>query len=119
MEQPTRCTGLTRLVGTVKLLLHETIRALPAIVRLLRDLTRTQEQLMSVRKLLNWDSIGRPPKRWRSQSGICSHPTTKCQGQASPVPCCLLSLFFQVFRLLTDLVSRDCLGETQGRLVRV
>jgi len=100
MEQPTRCTGLTRLVGKVKRLLHEAIRALPAIVGRLRDLTRTQEQLMSVGKLnnvvlptcaaihrpsfsvahsgairlLDWDSLGRPPKRWRNQSGISIAP---------------------------------------------
>jgi hypothetical protein len=44
--------GLTRLVGKTKRLLHEAIRPLPAVVELLRDLTRSRDQLIAENALL-------------------------------------------------------------------
>jgi transposase InsO family protein len=45
-------TGLTHLVVKTKRLLHEAIRPLPAVVGLLRDLTRTREPLIAENALL-------------------------------------------------------------------
>lgn len=50
-------TGLTRLVAKTKRLLHEAIRPLPAVVGLLRDLTRSREQLIAENALLRQQLI--------------------------------------------------------------
>jgi hypothetical protein len=50
-------TGLTRLVVKTKRLLHESIRPLPAVVGLLRDLTRSRGQLIAENTLLRQQLI--------------------------------------------------------------
>jgi len=48
---------LTRLVAKTKRLLHEAIRPLPAVVGLLRDLTRSRDQLIAENALLRQQLI--------------------------------------------------------------
>jgi hypothetical protein len=50
-------TGLTRLVVKTKRLLREAIRPLPAVVGLLRDLTRSRDQLIAENALLRQQLI--------------------------------------------------------------
>jgi putative transposase len=50
-------TGLTRLVVKTKRLLREAIRPLPAVAGLLRDLTRSREQLIAENALLRQQLI--------------------------------------------------------------
>ena len=50
-------TGLSRLVVQATRLLHEGIRPLPVVVGLLRDLTRSREQLIAENSLLRQQLI--------------------------------------------------------------
>ena len=50
-------TGLTRLVVKTKRLLHEAFRPLPAVVGLMRDLTRFREQFIAENALLRQELI--------------------------------------------------------------
>ena len=50
-------TGLTRLVVKTKRLLHESMRPLPVVVGLLRDLTRSRDQLIAENALLRQQLI--------------------------------------------------------------